>query len=79
MKSIQTDNEFLEKTGSIIAARRQLMKIKSITLCRAVDISQSQLSRIENGQYAGLHATILNRLLTYLKIPWSDLPPPIYN
>ena len=69
------DHDFLANTGILIAAGRRILNIKEVTRCTATGISQSQLSRIENGNYPGLQAIILNRLLHHLKIPWSDLPP----
>lgn len=71
-----TDKEFLVKTGTLISAKRRLLNMKEVTLCTSSGISQAQLSRIENGNYHGLQATILNRLLHHLKIPWSDLSAP---
>ena len=70
------DSEFLLKMGTLIATKRRLLRIKEVDLAKTADISQAALSNIENGNCPGPKLIIINRLFHYLKISWSELPPP---
>ncbi|MFI5196042.1 MAG: helix-turn-helix domain-containing protein [Chitinophagales bacterium] len=70
--------EYLCVIGEKIAATRHLHAEKITTVARAVGLSHSVISQIENGRYYCLKIDTLIKIGTYLQIPLEELLPYLY-
>jgi len=68
--------KYLRHFGKIIRAARKAHNEKQETLAKAMGKSRAVISLIENGKYDCLEYNTIIDLLEYLKIPFSELPPP---
>ncbi len=72
-----TDPKYLSFFGSKVAAARHARGEKEDTVAKAIGLTRSSLSKIENGKYESLKITLVIELCRYLELQWSDLYPPL--
>jgi len=65
-------NEFLIVVGKKIADARHMRGEKCVTVAKAIGLSHTVISQIENGRYNCVKYTTLLALFRYLEIPMTS-------
>lgn len=76
MNQSNINHELLLTIGAKLAIARSERGEKATTVAAAIGVSQSEISRIENGSYEGLKITTLYKLCEYLQVNLTDIIPP---